>query len=157
MLAAFLLAACLESVYYPSTLDGPVCSVARERVECGCSECMTWDAVENVTVDFYEIERETVSTGNRVIVGTNERTYGDDGEEKRLVSFLSTTWCYSNDTPFPREGTLYSYRVRACLIGGNCGDWSNVVDYTAAPYACYPDGVERQCYPGDPLLTGARK
>jgi hypothetical protein len=159
MIVALVLAAivdCVEPVYFPATLDGPVCAVARQDVECGCSECMTWDRVDDATA--YEVERITNSNGTTVLVGTLDVRYDADGLD--VIAIHPLVWCAVEDTldlsQFPREGALYVYHVRACKGVGttNCGPWSNDVLYRAAPYACYAaGGRERQCYPGDDVAA----
>lgn len=156
MIAALALAVCVEAVYYPLTMSGPVCSTEREMVECGCSECMTWGQVDDAMA--YEVERVTVSNGTRIIVGRLDVQYIDNDGLGDVTAVHPVVWCFTEDTSndpdrFPREGTLYEYRVRACKIADNCGDWSNIVDYRAAPYACYDAGREQQCYVGDGVIS----
>jgi hypothetical protein len=144
-----------EVVYFPVDMSGPTCDDVRQRVECGCSECMTWDLVGDAMA--YEIERETVSNATRITVGRVDVEYIADGIDVTAVH--PTVWCFVDDrvddtTRFPRDGTLYAYRVRACKLDNNCGLWSTTVLYRAAPYACYADGGrERQCYVGDDIAS----
>jgi len=138
-----------EVVFFPPELDGPTCSAERQDVECGCSECLTWDPVEGAT--GYQVERVTVSSGLTALVDLPLQVYVDPLTNEVTTS-QQLTWCPAKGTPFPREGTLYAIRVRACSPGG-CGDWSNEVIYRAAPYWCGVGGDEAQCYVGDPVAA----
>lgn len=143
MLAGLLLAAvCLEAPSFD--LEGPACE--RATVACGCSEGITWDAVPEA--DRYEIQRETVSTGNLVDVGAvPARIPSEEGdvEGPRL-------WWFARDSAMPRAGTLYRYRVRACNAAG-CGVWNDPVEYRGADYACFEGGREVACYVGDEVSS----
>jgi hypothetical protein len=160
-----LLAACLSSPFFPPDFTGPVCSPERQVLECECSECFTWDPVADV--DLYEIRRTTDSTGASYSVGD---VIGEWVDVEDIQSWrLPTQWCVARDVPFPRSTTLYRYEVRACVVAevsGTCGtvpiaigerccstSWSNSVSYRGAPYTCYDNGVEVQCYTGDALAS----
>lgn len=174
MIAALMLAGvCLESVDFGSdrlpacivdaqtgeTLNAPChagCTPARALIECGCDEDLSWDPVEiseagtPLEVTRYEIERETVSTGVRVVVGANDRQTWVD-EDDVTFTRIATSWSFARDVPFPREGTWYRYRVLACA-GPKCGEFSPPMEYVTAPYACHDDAGEGPCYVGDPVV-----
>jgi len=145
-MVAILLASglCLSPPLF--AMDGPPC--ANEALECGCSECIQWDATPGAT--RYEIIRQTISTGATYRVGTILSQLNDDGSLT-----LPTLWCVGEDSSFPREGTTYRYQVKACspFWIPECGALSNEVLYVGAPYACFVGGREVQCYVGDPLVT----
>ncbi len=146
---SLLLAVCVAPLNFPGEFDGPVCTPTAQEEACRCSECITWDAVANAS--RYEITRRTVSTGFEIHAGTVEasRWTDDDGVEH---GYLPTQWCFAKDASFPRDDVLYEYRVRACNSTGCSDEWSNPVRYRAAPYACFDNGREVQCYPGDPVV-----
>jgi len=126
------------------------CSPEREQVQCGCSECLFWDP--EPLASWYEVNRETVSSGTMVQVGSVQPRVVDEAG----ATVLPTTWCPPWDVPFPREGTAYRYRLRACNRNGTtgepqCGPWTEPgVVYVAAPYWC-GSIAESQCYVGDPV------
>jgi hypothetical protein len=97
-------------------------------------------------VGYYQVERQTVSTGTTAIVGTT----ATEPEPAALW------WDTSQDEPLPREGTAYRYRVSEfSLIGDapvSCGP-SAWVDACGPPMACFDATGEVQCYPGAPLRT----
>ena len=125
-------------------MSGPDCTAARQTVECGCSECMTWDpvledpAAGTPGAQWYEIGRVQPGGTDIHVVGSTELM--NDYEEEPINR--PTIWCFAWDEAIPLEGQLYLYRVRACvmdLVNGiavsNCGDWSSrSIDYVAAPY-----------------------
>jgi hypothetical protein len=156
MLAALLLAACTEPVFFPADFSGPTCVAARQDVECGCSEGFQWDPVTlseagtPLVVDRYEVARKTVSSGTEYTVGARYIQTGFDEDTGEPWSHLATAWFPALDNPFPQEGTVYEYRVRACAAA-KCGEWSGPVRYVAAPYGCFEDGAEVSCYVGDPV------
>jgi hypothetical protein len=139
-----LIAACLLPPLFAMT--GPVCSPARQAVECGCSECMTWDETPGAT--RYEVTRETLSTGAVYGVGAVYSRFVDDIG----TLGLPTLWCAAWDSSFPHEGTPYRYQVRACNSVG-CGGWSGAVVYVGAVYSCFTGGREVQCYVSDEVVT----
>lgn len=150
MLAALLLAGiCAEVPLFD--LDGPVCAPERLAVECGCSECMKWDP--EPLAASYEVNRETVSSGTFLTVGTlSEQSYVDQDGAPALIP-PATLWCFARDSSFPHEGVQYRYRVRACNTLG-CGPWSDPqIVYVAAPYACFDAGREIPCYVADAVVT----
>lgn len=145
MIAALVLAACLEPVLFAD--DGVPCSAAREQIECGCTESQEWDPVPGAT--SYEIVRTTASTGAQYLVGTVLPVPDDGGG-----SWLASRWVYARDDPFPREGTLYEYRVLACNENG-CTEFADAEStwYRAAPYWCGDNGVEVPCYVADAMAS----
>jgi len=148
--AILLLGVCATPLTFDSL--GPPCS--DPLVECRCSECFTWDDSPRAT--RYEIERTTVSTGTVFQVGTlyYQPSYFDDEYQEMVPEVRpQTVWCGAKDAQFPHEGTHYRYRVKACNSFG-CSVPSAQVDYVAAPYSCMDNGVEKQCYAGDPLIPG---
>lgn len=149
MIAALLLAGtCLELVVFDMT--GPACSPERAGVECGCSECLSWDPDPNAT--SYEVNRETVSSGTFQTVGTvNGWWYTLDTGES-VWAQPPALWCVGRDVPFPHEGVQYRYKYRGCN-GAGCGPWSDPVLYVGAPYACFDGTGEIACYVGDSLAT----
>lgn len=156
IIAALVLAACAidpasgleEIVFFPPELVGPTCAPERQDVECGCSECLTWEVVEGVT--GYEVERVTVSSGATYLYDLPLQLFVDPVTQE-VTTFQQMIWCPAKGVPFPREGTLYAVRVRAYRPGPILGDPSNEVVYRAAPYACFESGDEVQCYTADPL------
>jgi hypothetical protein len=114
--------------------------------ECRCTD-LTWNPVSGAA--RYEVERETVGAGTRVLVGTIvPRTVDHLG-----ATALPTVWSAARDGMFPGDATLYRYFVRACDASG-CGGWATAPDNRAWPYACFSAGVEASCYPGAPMRTG---
>ena len=97
-------------------------------------------------VGYYQVERQTVSTGTAVVVGTTE-TKPDPA---------ALWWDTSQDEPLPREGTAYRYRISEfSTIAGipeTCGP-SPWVDACGPPMACFDATGEVQCFPGAPLRT----
>ena len=132
---------CLSPPLFDMT--GPVC--ADGTIECGCSECLTWDASPDAT--RYEVVRETMSSGVVHPVGTIFTKLNEDG-----TTSLATVWCFAWDSSFPHDGTLYRYQVRACNSLG-CGPLPDGLLYRGAPYTCFVDGREVACYVGDALVT----
>lgn len=152
--AAIALAGVCVAMPLYGDMDGPPCVDA--TVECGCSECMTWDRVD--AIDRYEIERTTASTADATIVGTRPVRYLADDLTGDITVEHDLVWCAPLDTradaaKMPHEGVLYTYRVRACKVGALCGPWSAAVAYRGAPYMCVEDGREIACYVGAPLWT----
>lgn len=144
-MTALLLAACLSMPNFDT--DGATCPDTQEA--CRCSECVVWDATPGAV--RYEVQRETVSTGNKVWVGiVRWRSWTDDDGTANTT--LPNTWCAAMDSPFPREDTLYRYRIRACDAVA-CGEFSDPVTYRAAPYACFDGGREVACYVGDSVVS----
>jgi hypothetical protein len=167
MLAAVVIAACLLPPLF--AMDGPICSTFRQEVECGCSECMTWDVAYEA--DWYEINRTnadgtTVNVGNTqwrnhlTVQGWIDPLTGVYTPE--IYRTVERVWCFAWDAPFPEAGDRYIYRIASCLmLDGEpaCSPWStdfnpaNGVVYRAAPYACYSGGVEVECYHGDEIAA----
>lgn len=133
MLAAMLLAACLTPPLF--AMDGPVCTPARQDIECACSECFQWDPVPGAT--RYRIIRLN-QDGTMGDVGViNGRGGFIDPEDGQPVPFtLETQWCVAKDVRTPIEGRRYVYSVIPCNAVG-CAASSPSVVYRAAPYQCY--------------------
>jgi hypothetical protein len=129
-----LLAACLLPPLFD--MSGPPC--ADPLIECGCSECMTWD--ETPTATRYEIIR-TDPGGLEAIVGTSS-IYGGYADDDGAFWPLNPQelWCFAKDSSLPAEGMTYRYKVRACNATAvpQCGPSSAQVTYVAAPYRVYP-------------------
>jgi hypothetical protein len=137
VIASLILAACLAPPLFD--LSGPPCSAVRSWLQCACSEGTRWDA--EPLAEWYEIHRVAAYTGAGSQVGTTAETF----------------WMFADDADFPKAGTIYEYRVRACRRSTTdgavlCGGWSNAVRYVGAPYACYENGNEVPCYSGDSVL-----
>ena len=132
MLATLLLAGvCSTMPLFDMT--GPVCSVEREDVECGCSECIAWDRAP-VGPEISRVEVERVDEfGGLLVFAKYEQTWLDeDGNFARTDP--TTLWCpIKHDFTELVEGELYQYRIRECNIFG-CSDWSEPHHYRAAPY-----------------------
>jgi len=131
--ALLLAGACVDM---PSFGTGATCTPARQTVECGCSECMEWDAPAPTTprVDWYDIERIDPD-GHFAIVGGTWRWDWIDEDLAPQSDPPARVWCFARDAAMPREGRLYGYRVRACNITTGCSPYSGAVEYVAAPYA----------------------
>lgn len=117
----------------------------RLSLDCACSG-LTWDPSERA--EWYEIERETISTGARITVGTVHGTENEDGTRNAP----STFWTVFLDSSFPHSTTPYRYRVRACNAAG-CSANSNAAatrGWTVA--ACFDSSFgtvdEVPCYVG---------
>jgi len=136
MIAAFVLAGVCAMIPHFGALGDPACTVARQDVECGCSECMTWDApVETYPKQngWFDIER-TNPDGSFAIVGGTWRLDWLDEDGYPRSDPPATVWCFARDVPMPLEGRLYGYRVRTCNTHG-CSPYDLTVEYVAAPYA----------------------
>jgi len=128
---------------------GPLCSASRQDTECGCSECLTWDAAAGAT--WYEIRRCDRSGGDCTFVGDtrwkNRAAFTDSGGFHAAVR--PTLWCVAWDAPFPLLSVAYDYKVRACTDGPGgpvcSAGYSNPVGYVAAPYMCIEQGLEVPC------------
>ena len=129
-------------------LSGPGCSAARQAAQCGCSECITWDATSNAT--WYEIKRCDQAGANCTIVG--------DTKWRNRGATHPTLWCAPWDDPFPLLRGSYQYSIRACLDGPSgplCSlQFSSPVAYVAAPYMCIENGVEVTCSTSTPPPSG---
>jgi hypothetical protein len=115
--------------------------------ECRCTD-LTWNPVAGAT--RYEVERETVDAGTRVLAGTIVPRVVD---EDAGTTALPTVWSAARDGMFPKDATLYRYYVRACDASG-CGAWATSPDNRAWAYSCFDGGAEVPCYPGAPLRAG---
>jgi len=124
---------------------GPPVSCDPASGECRCTD-VTWDPVAGAT--RYEIERETVGDGNRMLAGTIHPQVTDDTG----TTALPTVWSVARDGMFPTDGTLYRYFIRACDAAG-CGAWATSSDNRAWPYTCFDLDVEVSCYPAAPMRT----
>jgi hypothetical protein len=131
-------------------LNGPTCSVSRQNVECGCSECFGWSPAAGAT--WYEIRRCDSSGANCTIVGntrSKNRPAYTDGAGVFHAALQPTIWCVPWDQSFPRIDAAYDYAVRACTDGATgplCStQLSNSVRYVAAPYMCIANGIEVAC------------
>lgn len=140
-----VLSVCLSAPLY-GEMDGPDCTPERAALACECSECLDWIPIPAAT--RYEVERETVSTGTRYAVGTVTGRWGETAADWSLPAL----WCAALDSPFPRAGTLYRYRIRACNEHG-CGEWGEPVTYRGADYWCGDGGREVACYVGDGVVS----
>jgi Thrombospondin type 3 repeat len=129
---------------------GPVCSAARQGMECTCSECLLWDGSKGAT--WYQVQRCDHLGHNCVIVGDtrprNRPAYIDDDGHSH-PAFSSTLWCVGWDDPFPPAGASFDYSVRSCTDGASgplcAAGLSNAVNYVAAPYMCIDKGLEVAC------------
>jgi len=131
-------------------MSGPSCAVDRQGKECGCSECLAWDAAPGAT--WYEIRRCDDSGANCTIVGdTRFRTHAAFTDEDGVVypAIRPTLWCAAWDGPFPEPRKTYDYSVRSCTDGASgpvcAAGFSNVVGYLTAPYMCIDKGLEVSC------------
>jgi hypothetical protein len=131
-------------------MNGPNCSADNQDKECGCSECLIWDAAAGAT--WYEIRRCDASGANCTIVGNTRWRNHDAFVDKwgnSHATIRPTMWCAAWDGPFPEPGVTYDYSVRSCADGGSapvCSTaFSNAVGYLTAPYMCIEDGLEVPC------------
>jgi hypothetical protein len=160
MLAALILAGvCLSPPLFDGS--GPPCTTDRQLVECGCSECFSWDPVladpvaGTPAADWYVVYRFD-PTGAVQLVGTtrtrNRPAWVDDSGNPHPVVRI-TQWCPAWDSSFPHEGVTYTYQLSACVVGARCSATGPAfVSYVGAPYRCFAGGLETPCYPGAPLL-----
>jgi hypothetical protein len=132
MLAALFLAACLSPPLFE--MDGPVCSPARQDLECVCSECFSWDPVPNATrYDIYRLNQD--GTFGWIGVITERPGYTDD-DGNAIPAYFPPLWCVAKDARTPIEGRRYVYTVLPCNAVG-CAAASPSVVYRGAPYQCY--------------------
>ena len=154
-----LVPTCPTPPFFPPVFESyPVCTPARQVVECGCSECMTWDADPTGVTDEYEIHRSVSGSGVWTVVGHVSRVadlcllpgfvpwdqascWGANGDW--YPTSLRTMWCVGYDVPTPVEGVSYLYTVLAyhTLAGGvriSAAAESNTVAYVGAPYRVLP-------------------
>jgi hypothetical protein len=141
VITALVLVACLTPPYFPPDWTGPECTVARQVIECGCSECMTWS--RPVDAEWYEILRTNPGGTTQNVGSTRSRNHAGWTDEEGAVypPIHVTQWCFGWDSQLPVASSLYSYKVRACRaarpneIADPCSTWSAVsVEYRAAPY-----------------------
>ena len=129
-------------------LSGPSCTTSRQATQCGCSECIAWDAVAGAT--WYDIRRCDQAGANCTIVG--------DTRWRNRGTVRPTLWCAPWDKPFPLLRASYQYSVRACVdgpVGPVCSlHFSSPVGYVAAPYMCIENGVEVACSTSTPPPSG---
>jgi hypothetical protein len=144
--AAPLRAQCSTAPLYD--LSGPPCSSSRQDVQCGCSECLSWDPA--LGAGWYEIRRCDRSGANCMIVG--------DTRWRNRGAVLPTVWCVPWDDPFPSSGVSYQYSVRSCVdgpVGPICAlQFSSPVNYVTAPYMCVENGLEVSCRTTTPPPSG---
>lgn len=134
MIFPFFLGICAAMPLFD--MAGPSCLVLDQAIECRCSECFTWGAVNESLQgrpDWNDIER-TNPDGSFGIVGSTWRVNWLDPEGVNTTDPPANVWCIGRDSTMPREGLLYTYRVRACNLIG-CSGYSDPIDYVAAPYA----------------------
>jgi hypothetical protein len=140
-------------------LGGPDCSVGRQGLTCGCSECLVWSAAAGAA--WYEIRRCDRSGGNCAIVGdTRWRNHPAVTTLGGTVypEIRPTLWCAAWDDPFPEFRAGYEYSVRSCKDGATgpvCSlQFSAPVGYVTAPYMCIENGLEVACSTTTPPPSG---
>lgn len=123
MIAAFLLAACLQPPIHNQVwnADSIPCTTERESVECGCSDFMRWPRI--VGADYYRIERRPASAllwsiqGDTLCPPTEAPTHScnhpawiDDAGEYHPEEH-QTLWVFYWDVAPAAYGTIYEYRI----------------------------------------------
>lgn len=151
---------CAGPPFYPSTFDGPACSVERQELECVCSECFTWDPCRvpagkpECSEDGYTISRAAPGESPAVVgeVRCSPAYVDEDGVPH--VKWCPLSWCAARDQVPPKEGVLYAYTVQGFDVLADGRRLYSVspsapVKVRSAPLACFENGREVPCYPGD--------
>jgi hypothetical protein len=121
---------------------------------------MTWDPLPGFAGE-YEIYRR-VPGGEWARVGVIPAPYIGGDEEAGIPGEPAhlNAWPFARDVPFPVEGQLYEYTVRACYDGftPRCGPIPPEPSfrYRAACYVCLEAGREVPCYTSAPLKLPQR-
>lgn len=138
--AAVFLGACLVPFDYTVR-----CDPKSPADGCSCTD-VEWNPADRA--ETYRVERETLSSGARVVVGS---VVAQEVEGEFIPP--STFWNVTRDSIAPRLRTPYRYRIRACNSAG-CSAWSDPVENRTPPYICFAGATPREipCYVGASCL-----
>jgi len=146
-LISALLAAgvCLAPPLYD--MSGPACPPSAQVIECRCSECAMWDAVDGA--EWYDVHRVDQDGTVHSVIGSS-KVHPSYYDEQGVLHprEMDTFYCFAQDASTPIDGRRYVYTVRACSAEWipTCGEWSaESVTYIGAPITCYENGASAPC------------